>query len=64
MLLGEVMEKRGNSEAEIKMENGQLWMIVPGSDQKILYDGRYDHLQDGMIKKAHIAEGSSIFLEV
>ena len=58
------MEKRGNSEVEIKMEGGQLMMTLPGTDQKIPYDGRYDHLQNGLIKKAAIHEGATIILEV
>jgi hypothetical protein len=58
------VEKRGNSEVEITMEGGKLIMTLPGTDQKILYDGRYDHLQNGLIKKAAIHEGASIILEV
>ena len=46
------------------MEGGQLMMTLPGTDQKIPYDGRYDHLQNGLIKKAAIHEGATIILEV
>ena len=58
------MEKRGNSEVIVKMADGRLIMTLPGSDQTVPYDGRYDHLQNGLIKNATIHEGASIILEV
>ena len=57
------LEKRGNSEIEITMKNGSLWMILPGSNTVLPYDGRCDSLRDGLIKKAQFQEGGSIFFE-
>lgn len=58
------LEKRGNSEAEVKMQNGKLWMILPGSDNMVPYDGRFDNHRDGLIKKAAFQEGGSLYFEV
>lgn len=58
------MEKRGNSEVEIKKVGSTTMMILPGSDQELPYDGRFDNA--GMVKTAMInalTEGKSVFIE-
>ena len=57
------LEKRGNSEIEIKNCGGQMMMVLPGSDQTIPYDGRFDK-DGGFMKVAAIQEGRSEFFEV
>jgi hypothetical protein len=52
------LEKRGNQEIEVKRENGQLVMIMPGTNTEIPYDGRFD-LSEGFQKCAELEEGQS-----
>jgi len=56
------MEKRGNSETELRFENGKTLMVLPGSDSPVSYDGRYDN-KIGLEKIANLSEGQSIFIE-
>lgn len=56
-----MLEKRGNSELEIIKENGELFMIRPGSNVREKYDNSFD----GLVKTAeNIKEGESLFFKV
>lgn len=56
------MEKRGNSEVELKNVRGEVVMILPGSNIEKKYDGRFDKI--GLEKIASLQEGESTFFEV
>ena len=56
------MEKRGNSEIEVKSVQGELVMIMPGSNVTMKYDGRFD--QNGLEKIASLKEGESTFFTI
>jgi hypothetical protein len=65
------LEKRGNSEAEVKkrVTDGKIVMILPGSNIEVPYDGRFSHpIKDGAYsgfeKIASLQDGESTFFEV
>jgi hypothetical protein len=61
------LEKRGNSEAEVKKRtDGKIVMILPGSNIELPYDGRFsypikDKAYSGLEKIASLQDGESTF---
>ena len=56
------LEKRGNSEVEVKSVAGELMMILPGSNVAVKYDGRFD--AEGLTKTSSLKENESTFFEL
>jgi hypothetical protein len=54
------LEKRGNQEIEVKRKNGQLVMIMPGTNAEIPYDGRFEQ-SEGFQKCAELQESQSTY---
>ena len=64
------LEKRGNSEVEVRcVSPGTSYiMILPGSEEAMPYDGRFDDQMfgnsKGFVKTASLKAGESTFFEV
>jgi hypothetical protein len=58
------LEKRGNSEIEIKCKApGEYVIIFPGTNEEVPYDGRFNSAV-GLEKLAALQVGQSIYYEV
>jgi hypothetical protein len=59
------LEKRGNQEIEVRcvVPGSSYIMILPGSDEAVPYDGRFDKSGPGFEKTASLKAGESTYFE-